>query len=805
MSIPPECDASYFSLSPGTYPRGQHVSIRNVAAGQTIRVPMRMGGLDPMEIDGCPGDELDLEIENLDGERERTTKTIPASGVPGIVRVGIPITKTDIPVNMRFLVVFTEPINPSVLALTPIYLRRGRERVPGVAQPADARGLVVQFIPAGHLAPNTAYELVVTKGIRDLDGESLASGGTVGFTTGTVVTGPPAFIQLFPDTTVFVDAGDAYQATATVHDAFGTTLTDVPMSWSGSIPNKLTISPTGLLTAFEGGFYKVFVTAGSLSQHLNVIVVGDPPIPANVSISASAPKVPVGDTIVVTATVVDQMQRVINEPGPIIWALGGGSTSVTVVPTALSTVVRVIGVREGRVTLFATIGDRTASEGLDITAPVPVASVELTPTPLQIAVTATSQLTAMLRDATGRQISGRTLTWRSDDENVAAVDATGLVTALKVGSATIAATSGGVQGTAVVHVSDIITFASIGASATEFYNGEAPAGFPGQTCGLTPQGEVYCWGILFDRAPEATSVPTILRTQHRFTTISVGGTHACGLVASGAGYCWGENLRGQLGGGASAFSGSEFPMEMSGLLTFASLAMGEQHSCGLTRAGAAYCWGDNLAGQIGRPLEPFRQRNTVPDAVVGEHVFVALKAGANHTCGLTASGSAYCWGSQWDGQLGDGVSGVATGRFTPALVQGGVSFASLALGYNTSCGLTSEGAAYCWGAVSQGTVPPRLLNGSGTLRLVTLAVSLTDICGLTSTGEAYCWPSTEIHNPPRAVSGALVFSSISSGYWHTCGVATGGIAYCWGSNDTGQLGDGTLVSRIAPVRVGGPS
>ena len=83
-----------------------------------------------------------------------------------------------------------------------------------------------------------------------------------------------------------------------------------------------------------------------------------------------------------------------------------------------------------------------------------------------------------------------------------------------------------------------------------------------------------------------------------------------------------------------------------------------------------------------------------------------LSAGSDHTCGLTPDGSAYCWGANGSGQLGDGTT---PARLPQAVVSGGVRFQSLSAGDDYTCGLDAGGLAYCWGANGSGQL------GDGTL------------------------------------------------------------------------------------------
>jgi hypothetical protein len=134
-------------------------------------------------------------------------------------------------------------------------------------------------------------------------------------------------------------------------------------------------------------------------------------------------------------------------------------------------------------------------------------------------------------------------------------------------------------------------------------------------------------------------------------------------------------------------------------LTFAVLSGGVYHTCGVTRTGAAYCWGQNVSGQLGDGTTTDR---LVPAPVAGNLTFTAMSAGGAHTCGATTSHAAYCWGRNDFGQLGDGTT---TQRLVPTPIAGDLTFAGLsASGRFSSCGVTMSSAAYCWGRNDFGQV-----------------------------------------------------------------------------------------------------
>ncbi len=347
------------------------------------------------------------------------------------------------------------------------------------------------------------------------------------------------------------------------------------------------------------------------------------------------------------------------------------------------------------------------------------------------------------------------------------------------------------------------------------------------TCGLTSGGAAYCWGnnavgqVGDGTTGTGRTTPVAVAGERAFVRLMGGAFHTCGLTSSGAAYCWGNNPFGQLGDGTTTHRNT--PVAVAGGLTFASLTVAAgNHTCGRTSAGAAHCWGYNASGQLGDGTTTDR---TTPVAVAGGITFASLTAGglssgSGHTCGLTSAGLAYCWGFNNFGQLGDGST---TDRTTPVLVAGGLTFTTLAAGGLNSCGLTSGGAAYCWGSNGLGA----LGDGTTTFRTTPVAVtgghtfvSLTPgenhHCGLTNGGAAYCWGhnangqvgdgTTAPRTAPVAVIGEITFTSLTAGAGghHTCGLTSGGVAYCWGFNFSGQLGDGTTTTRATPAAVLNP-
>ena len=343
-------------------------------------------------------------------------------------------------------------------------------------------------------------------------------------------------------------------------------------------------------------------------------------------------------------------------------------------------------------------------------------------------------------------------------------------------------------------------------------------------CGLTAAGRAYCWGAngvaqlgtgTFD--DEAVPRP-VAQGSAVYRQISLGGGHTCAVLSTQVAHCWGLNDRGQLGQGTQSLPVGQ-PTRVGAGKLFTFIAAGGAHTCGLDPAGFAWCWGLAESGRLGNGVSGVEITRPTPDSVMFGEPFATLTAGNDHTCGLTPDGRAYCWGSGALGQLG---IGVAENRDVPVLVLGGHVFAQLAAGGLHTCGVTLDGEGYCWGDHASGQLgvgsggprdAPALVAGGLAFRSIRAGGSHS--CGVTLGNLAYCWGLNDsgqlgdgtsmIRNTPSAVSGSLLFQSVvpALGPFTTgsCGRTSGGVMYCWGYGLDGLIGNGAFTSVAVPTRV----
>jgi hypothetical protein len=208
------------------------------------------------------------------------------------------------------------------------------------------------------------------------------------------------------------------------------------------------------------------------------------------------------------------------------------------------------------------------------------------------------------------------------------------------------------------------------------------------------------------------------------------------------------------------------------------LALGDNHGCALKADSTIWCWGANDHGQLGDGTTTTRPAavQVVDDHGVALGGFVAVTAGANHTCGLGSSGVALCWGDGTDGQLGIGTNLAVNGVPMAVGVQ---PIGSIAAGGRHTCasiataGGMSAFLVWCWGANDSGQLASPS-NPSGK----NMPVAAVDKAGV-----------------------QLLGTTLTGGLGHTCMLKLDGTSWCWGSDTMGELGDGATAAQNTPVQV----
>jgi alpha-tubulin suppressor-like RCC1 family protein len=378
----------------------------------------------------------------------------------------------------------------------------------------------------------------------------------------------------------------------------------------------------------------------------------------------------------------------------------------------------------------------------------------------------------------------------------------------------------------------------------------ASAGYE-HSCAVLSNGTAECWGAnqagrLGDGSTERRLTPVPVQPNgsfdaHSVVSITAMETHTCSIITSGKAYCWGEgrswmhipeqNRR--------YYPNQPLPVPVIAGPTgvegvhFTNVTDGSGVACGISDAGAAYCWdGWRFLSGSGLPQPQSYVMKVDAAGVLAGRTLTAIAAEQDHACAVDTEGRAYCWGDNSDGQLGDGTS--RPGRRPVAVDATGVladaHLVDVASGYNHSCALDDTGHAYCWGNGQAGqlgrgsttsSLTPVRVNDSGVLAgvmLTSIEAGGAHTCALSDDGRAFCWGDNPlgvlgsstvggVERSPIAVdtTGALngqSLVSISVADFGVCALDELGRAYCWGAGYNGQLGIGTTPDfKATPVAV----
>jgi alpha-tubulin suppressor-like RCC1 family protein len=385
-----------------------------------------------------------------------------------------------------------------------------------------------------------------------------------------------------------------------------------------------------------------------------------------------------------------------------------------------------------------------------------------------LAIGATATLTAAFVNTIGQPVVGRSPQWSSTDAAVATVSTSGVVTAVGFGSATIEAVLDSVKASRRIVVTRTGTGNGWVDASTAISN----------VCAITSQGAAFCWGAntggqIGDSTTSASNAPrrVILPAGVRLASIAVGSRMACGLSNAGAAYCWGDNANFGIGSATVLKNTIATLVDPPAAMTFRSLVIGSAHACALNSAGAVYCWGINSQGALGNNQTG---NSTIPAAVAAAAgvTYSTLAAASNAVCAVTVAGAVDCWGFNDSGQLGN-ASTVTSRVPVRALLPANVVVRSIAAGANGFhfCAITSTDTIYCWGR---------------------------NIGGQFGAGKLF-ENSTPVAVP---LPGALRARALSAGTTSLCVAASDNRLYCQGAGSRGELGNGTTAEQLtfAPVQ-----
>ncbi|MFY1653132.1 RCC1 domain-containing protein [Solwaraspora sp. WMMB762] len=315
----------------------------------------------------------------------------------------------------------------------------------------------------------------------------------------------------------------------------------------------------------------------------------------------------------------------------------------------------------------------------------------------------------------------------------------------------------------------------------------------------------YAAGVPSERSgaaavPQSAGAEQVPAGLGAVTAVAAGAGHSLALRSDGTVVAWGRNVYGRLGIGHGesyltpvqvCAVGETAPCRrfLTGVI---AIAVGTYHSVALLRDRTVVAWGWNIHGQVGDGTSAYRLTPVQVCAVgqvapCGEFLrgVRALSANGNTTLAQLTTGAAVAWGSNLYGQLGDGTT---LDRHTPVQVCAVGQVApcerfltgvrSLAVGGQHSMAVVDNALAVAWGFNQNGQL------GDGTTLDRRTPVR---VCAV---GQVA--PCDRFLNAVRAVAGHLMQSMALLG---------DGSVVTWGYNGLGQLGDGTTVNRLTPVRV----
>ena len=322
-----------------------------------------------------------------------------------------------------------------------------------------------------------------------------------------------------------------------------------------------------------------------------------------------------------------------------------------------------------------------------------------------------------------------------------------------------------------------------------------------------------------------TSPVSVVANFNDWTQVSTGfgpGSNARATVfvkASGSAWSSGNNVLGQLGDGTTTNRSSPVSV-VGGFTDWKQVSTSGYSSAGVRRNGTAWTWGFGFYGRLG---DGTTSNRSSPVSVVGGFTdWVQVSSGVGQMGGIRSNGTAWCWGRSFRGQLGDGNTGLA--KSSPVSVIGGFTdWVQIASGKYHMGAVRANGTAWTWGynnvgQLGDGTTSNRSSPVSvvgGFTDWIQITAGVYQSAAIRSNGTAWCWglngqgqlgdgTTSSRSSPVSVVGGFTDWVQISSGLQHTGAIRANGTAWCWGDNVQGQLGNSNRpVDASSPVSVVG--
>jgi alpha-tubulin suppressor-like RCC1 family protein len=234
-------------------------------------------------------------------------------------------------------------------------------------------------------------------------------------------------------------------------------------------------------------------------------------------------------------------------------------------------------------------------------------------------------------------------------------------------------------------------------------------------------------------------------------------------------------------------------------LTISKLTSHGASNCALLSDGSVRCWGSDGDGQLGNG-EP-KTNSAAPVTVGLGGSAIALASAPNQHCAILPGGAVKCWGFNGTGQLGNGDT-IASSTAVSVTIPGATPATQVAAAFYTTCTVVGSGVK-CWGDNTMNEFGDSSLD---TLNPTTLVAGYDHYCALLSGGTVKCWGNNSRgqlgKDPATATTSATAVqvtdlsgaTALSLGTFFSCAIVSGGAVECWGKNTDGQLGDGTATT-----------